>query len=154
MAPVLYLLEQLCEQFWDQLHPDGQKRIEHRANILHWIDQKLLAPLRRVPLSAQGAALAFTYADVEQARRGEQLLAAGGHADLEGRTTAELALAARATAASDFAARDQDLEAAIAAALQLQAALAPRLSDDARCLDTLIGLLDRIREQLRAPGWR
>jgi type VI secretion system protein ImpA len=72
VAPCLTLIQALCETWWPQLHPqpdaagpEGGPDYEARANVFHWINQKLQPALRRVPLTAAGREREYCLADWE-----------------------------------------------------------------------------------------
>jgi len=118
LAPCLTLLEQLCERYWDSLHPqadDGD--LEYRGNLFRWLNDKLLPLLRQVQLTHAGRERELSWSDWELAGREEH----GGH----GQGTAEFLAALYATPS-------QECELARAA-----------LAGGLRALDTLQASLDR-----------
>lgn len=76
LAPGLVLAAQLLQRFGDALHPRDAEG-EHRANVLRWINSKLLRTIKLARLTANGAAREFCWADRELAWRAEQVKSAG-----------------------------------------------------------------------------
>lgn len=81
LAPCLTLLDALLSQYWDTIHPlpDGGN-LDHRANVITWIGEKLLPALRLAPITAPtGAArMQYSWAEREQALRNAQEQLADG----------------------------------------------------------------------------
>lgn len=74
IAPCLMLIERLCAYHWEYLYPRGDGDIEHRANLFHWANEKLLPVLRLVPITNAGReARELNWSDWESAKRKEQL---------------------------------------------------------------------------------
>lgn len=72
IAPVVVLIEELLRRFGSQLHPqDADGGAPHRANVLRWMNRKLLPVLKQLPLTATGET-EFGWADRETAWRNEQ----------------------------------------------------------------------------------
>jgi type VI secretion system protein ImpA len=74
----MLLLQTLCERYWNDLHPQleqeqGQEAneprdaAEGRANILRWLDQKLIPTLRQAPMIAAEDGGNYTWTAWEQA---------------------------------------------------------------------------------------
>jgi type VI secretion system protein ImpA len=94
IAPCITLMHALCDRYWTELHPqaDGDD-LEYRANVIRWINDKMLTALRLVPITVTGRGRDYCWSDWEQAHRNEQLRAAVGSRDassIEGVTTSEL----------------------------------------------------------------
>ena len=84
IAPMLYLIEQLCQQYWPSVHPqmiDGD--IEYRTNVLRWLNDRLLPCIRMLPLN-QDQTAPLTWSAIEQAHRNEQLKHSLADHELEG----------------------------------------------------------------------
>lgn len=76
IAPGLWLLAGLLDSFWPELHPLPQDDdTSHRANLLRWVNRKLLAPLKLTALTKTNAERQHAWADLESARRTEKLQA-------------------------------------------------------------------------------
>jgi type VI secretion system ImpA family protein len=74
VAPCLMLMENLCRLYWDTLHPQAEDdAVEHRANIITWISEKLQPALRLTPLIGNDPANSCNWSDWEQACRNEQI---------------------------------------------------------------------------------
>ena len=89
LAAGVTMVAALCERYWDSAYPqlardrlaDGaaQPNLEHRANLFHWLNEKLLVPVRLVPITvAPREGRPYAWADWEHVRRAEQALAASG----------------------------------------------------------------------------
>jgi type VI secretion system protein ImpA len=105
IAPCITLIQGLCERFWDGLHPqpsDGS--YEHRANLLRWINEKLLTVVRQIALTQSGQEHEFNWTDWERVQRHEQMRSAanGKSVALEGPDLAEVARAMSATPANFY----------------------------------------------------
>lgn len=150
VAPCLALIDGLFRRFGAQLHPQDS---EHRINLLQWINQKLLPPLRRVPLTATGDEHDFVWNDWEQAQRNEQLRASLGRkadAEIEGATLAEVGAALACTPQERIVFHIECLTAGLRALDALEATLAEQMPDDAPGFGALRGLLERIEVVLQA----
>lgn len=150
LAAVLYVIQQLCDRYWDTLYPvlrnadmdnDG---LEHRANIFRWMDEKLPPALRQVPLAGMAPGPRYGYADWERARRQDQLRLDAEHRD--GATSADLAEAIGATPTAFYVALDGDLDAALVALGALTATIAPYFDGH----PPGFGKLDAALRQIRA----
>jgi len=147
MAASLHVIQQLCHHYWDDLYPAlDDAGLECRANIFHWMDEKLLPALRQVPLASVGPGPGprYGYADWERARRQEQMRLA--RKDQEDITGADLAKAIGATPTAFYVALDCDLDAALAALGELTATIAPHFDGHAPGF----GKLDAALRQIRA----
>ena len=77
VAPVLYLAAELLQRYGLTLHPQARDGdASHCANILRWINSRLLAPLKLSPITEQAnpgvLGREITWADREYAQRLEQ----------------------------------------------------------------------------------
>lgn len=151
IAPCLLLMVALCERYWDEIYPridEGDQ--EYRANIVRWINDKLLPQLRLLPITdvARGTR-EYGWADYEQARRNEQLRAMRGRppppGEIEGATLQELQAALSATATEHHHQRYRVLADALAAIETLAATLQRLWGEDAPGLNGLAGLLEQIQ---------
>lgn len=51
LAPALFIIYSLCEKFWEDVHPQIEHDdLEYRINPIVWANDKLLPPLRLVPI--------------------------------------------------------------------------------------------------------
>lgn len=142
LAPGASLLRQLCAQHWPVLYPADS---EHRANIFHWLDEKLLPALRLLPLAS--GAPGFAYADWERARRQEQLRQHGGEQVTvdEGPGLAGLAAAVAATPTAFYLDLQARLDEALASLDALAGYLDARFGEDSPGLAALSATLQQIR---------
>ena len=94
VAPCLHLIFSLCERYWESVHPvPEQGDLEFRANIISWINEKLLPALRQVPITACEREQEYAWIDWERNRRNEQIRANVSRresADLEGASLNQL----------------------------------------------------------------
>ena len=74
IAPCILLLKELCEIYWQELHPRVvDDDLEYRTNAISWANEKLLPVLRLVPLTENPKQeKQFTWSDWELASRQEQ----------------------------------------------------------------------------------
>jgi len=144
----LTLMAELCERYWDGLYPQAEDGdLEYRANIIHWINEKLLPTLRMVPVTATGRERDYSWADWEQARRNEQVRASVGgrdQAQIEGVTVSEMTAAIALTNSDAYLWLQQVLSQALDALEALSATLDRRFGHDAPSVMALGGLLEQI----------
>jgi type VI secretion system protein ImpA len=144
----LTLMAELCERHWDGLYPLAEGGdLEYRANIIHWINEKLLPTLRMVPVTATGRERDYSWADWEQARRNEQVRASVGGRDqgqIEGVTVGEMTAAIALTNSDAYLWLQQALSQALDALDALSATLDRRFGHDAPGVMALAGLLEQI----------
>lgn len=154
LAPCLALIEALFSRYGEQLHPrDG----DHRANLMLWINQKLLPPLRKVELTAAGGEREFVWNDWEQAQRNEQLRASLGkqaETEIEGATLNDVGAALACTAYARIALLRRWLGEGLLALEALEHTLAEQLGDDAPGMGMLRGLFEHIDVVLAAEARR
>lgn len=154
LAPCLGLIDGLLLQYGDTLHPrDG----EHRINLLLWIGQKLLPPLRRVAITATGTGHDFAWNDWEQAQRNEQLRASLGkqrEGEIEGATLADVGAAMACTPDARIVFLRGCLRDGLAALQALERTLDAQFGDDAPGLSAMRTLLERIEVVLVAEARR
>lgn len=147
IAPCLVLIELLCTHHWQHLYPPAEEDLEHRANVFHWANEKLLPVLRLIPLSNTGRDVReFAWADWEQAKRNEQLKSARGQVEgMQGITTLEFA-AAMAGSGSEWHLRlYHDIGDALASIEVLSHTLNELCQDEAPGLHALTTLLEQIQ---------
>lgn len=154
VAPSLRLIDALLQQYGDHLHPQDS---EHRLNLLLWIGQKLLPPLRRVMITATGSGIDFSWNDWEQAQRNEQLRASLGkqrEGELEGATLAEVGAALACTPDARLLFLRDCLRDGLTALQALEHTLDATLGDEAPGLSSMRTLLERIDVVLAADARR
>lgn len=148
VAPCMLLLAALCERYWDDLHPQMDNGdAEFRANILRSFHDKLLPALRLVPLTASERERDYCWADMEQARRNEQVQAMHGKRgaeEAEGVMPAELAAALAATATPTCAWLHDTLADALLATDMATGVFDARFGADSPGFGRLTGLLEQI----------
>lgn len=144
------LMHALCERYWDTLYPridEGDQ--EYRANILRWVNDKLLPQIRLLPLTeANRGGREYGWADFEQAKRNEQLRAMQGRhgqQEIEGATLQEFQAAMLATSTESHTVRYRHLEDALEALEGLAGTLAQLWGEEAPSLNGLAGLLEQIQ---------
>lgn len=154
LGPCLRLIDALLQQFSDSLHPQDS---EHRINLLLWIGQKLLPPLRRVSITATGSGHEYAWNDWEQAQRNEQLRASLGkqrESEIEGATLADVGAALACTPDARIVFLRDCLRDGIAALQSLERTLDAQLGDDAPGLSAMRNLLERIEVVVVAEARR
>ena len=154
VAPCLRLIDALLQQYGGHLHPQDS---EHRLNLLLWIGQKLLPPLRRVMITATGSGIDFAWNDWEQAQRNEQLRASLGkqrEGELEGATLAEVGAALACTPDARILFLRDCLGDGLTALQALERTLDATLGDEAPGLSSMRNLLERIDVVLAAEARR
>jgi type VI secretion system protein ImpA len=78
IAPCIALMQGLCSHWWSELHPRGEDGdFESRANIVRWVNEKLIPTLSLAPLVADDMRVA-TWSDWELAHHYERIKAAKG----------------------------------------------------------------------------
>ncbi len=77
LACGIWVAEQLCQHFWDDLHPQVEHEdIEYRINPLSWAAEKLLPAIRLIPImQSEEQGVGITWSDwviaSERAEKGE-----------------------------------------------------------------------------------
>ncbi len=154
LAPCLGLIDALFVQYADKLHPQDS---EHRVNLLLWIGQKLLPPLRRVMITATGSGHDYAWNDWEQAQRNEQLRASLGKQrenEIEGATLADVGAALACTPDARIVFLRDCLRDGLTALQTLEHTLDAQLGDDAPGMSSMRNLLERIEAVLVAEARR
>ncbi len=148
IAPCMILLQNLCEKFWEDLHPRIENGdLEFRTNPIVWADEKLLPALRLVPLTATDTAgNALTWNDWEMAQRYEAIRSKLGAKapPSEGATVHEFATRAAATAKEFYLGLWEELDEGLASIADLNAALDRLCGDEAPRLSEMTMLLEDI----------
>lgn len=143
LAPCLVLMEELLLRFGADLHPqDDDGGAEHRANVLRWMNRKLLAPLKQLPLTATGDA-EFGWADREVAWRNEQHKPERGDAG-EGPPLQAVSDAMARTPSEHHLALHRELRLALGALDALGQAVDGAFADERPSLAGFAGLLRQI----------
>ncbi|UXY17254.1 type VI secretion system protein TssA [Chitiniphilus purpureus] len=148
IAAGLALLEGLCRRFWDTLYPPMPRGdLDHRVNVLRWVNEKLLPAIRRIPITATGRERDYSWADWEQAHRNEQVRSAGARnaAPPEGPALAELNSAIAATPSDGYGWLYCTLGDARAALEALTVAADTLFGSEAPSLGLLDGMLEQIQ---------
>lgn len=154
LAPCLGLIDALFQQYGAKLHPQSS---EHRINLLVWVGQKLLPPLRRVAITATGTGHDYAWNDWEQAQRNEQLRASLGkqrEAEIEGAKLSDVGAALACTPNERIVFLQTCLSDGLTALQTLAATLDAQLGEDAPGLSPMHNLLDRIEVVLSAEARR
>ena len=154
LGPCLRLIDALLQQYGDHLHPQDS---EHRINLLLWIGQKLLPPLRRVTITATGSGHDYAWNDWEQAQRNEQLRASLGkqrEGEIEGATLADVGAALACTPDARIVFLHDCLRDGIAAVHALERTLDAQLGGDAPGLSAIRTLLERVEVVVVAEARR
>lgn len=154
LGPCLRLIDALLLQYGERLHPQDS---EHRINLLLWIGQKLLPPLRRVMITATGSGHEYAWNDWEQAQRNEQLRASLGkqrEGEIEGATLADVGAALACTPDARIVFLRDCLRDGIVALPSLERTLDAQFGDDAPGLSVMRNLLERIEVVVVAEARR
>ena len=157
IAGGLYLMTRLCEQYWDEIHPQSTDgTYDRRANIFSWINHKLTPILRQVPLAVDRQGQPFILADWEHARRHERLRQADPDAIVEGPSGADLSAALSAVAGDTCADMERDVADALVMLQHLSDILGPKLGEDAVSFTLFANVLEQARglleEELQRRG--
>lgn len=145
LAPSLLLIDQLCQHYWQDLHP--QQDMDYRNNILSWANSKLQPLLFTLPLSSTGRD-EISWEDLENATRNEQIRAANPRERLEGLSMNDCQHAMSATDTQYLVDQFDALDAALVMLDQLTQTLDSAMQDDAPSLQGLTQLLEQIGQFL------
>lgn len=154
VAPCLRLVSALVDTYGERLHPQDP---EHRVNLLAWIGQKLLPPLRRVVLTATGGGREYAWNDWEQAHRNEQLRASLGkqrESEIEGASLEDVGAALASTPQETIAALLAQIVAGLTALEALEGTIDAAYGPDAPGFVAMGELLERIEVVLLAESRR
>ncbi|MFO6419211.1 type VI secretion system protein TssA [Hylemonella sp. W303a] len=154
IAPCMLFIAALCDRYWNELYPridEGDE--EYRVNVLRWINEKLLPPLRLLPITDARSGRSYCWADYEQARRTEQARAkqsrpAAQAAAADGVTLQELQTALSSTPTEHHLERYRVLADALAGVDAATQTLETLWGDAAPSLNSLAGLLEQIQALL------
>lgn len=137
LTPCLTLLEQLCDRYWDCLHPlPDEGDLEFRANLFRWLNDKMPPLLRQVRLTYSGRPRELDWSDWELA--GRESPGARGHG------TAEFLAALYATPSQECELSRAALASGLLALDALQACLDRHFGAEAPGLLGLRGLIGDI----------
>lgn len=143
LPPVLVLLSELLRRFGAELHPqDGDGGAEHRANVLRWINRKLLPAIKQLPLTATGEA-EFGWADRETAWRNAQHRPSAGAAP-EGPSLEAVAEAMAQTPSEHHLAMHGHLRLALEALAELAQTIDASFEGERPSLAGLVSLLRQV----------
>lgn len=146
IAGSLYLMARLCEQYWDDIHPQSDDGTHgRRANIFTWINRKLALILRQVPLAFDRQGQPYVLADWERVRRHEQLRQTGSDDIAEGPSGADLSAALSALVGDTCADAERDLIDALAMLKHLSEMLDPRMGEEAPSLNLFAATMEQAR---------
>ncbi len=154
LAPGLGLIDALFQRYGASLHPQNS---EHRINLLLWVGQKLLPPLRRVAITATGADRDYAWNDWEQAQRNEQLRASLGkqrESEIEGATLGDVGAALACTSNERIVFLQVCLSEGLTALQALECTLDAQFGEDAPGFSAMRNLLERIEVVLFAEARR
>jgi type VI secretion system protein ImpA len=167
LAASIAIVDALCERYWDVMYPGGADGdFEHRANLFRWLNEKLVMPVRLVPLTAPVAAAAtsttasaaasdqsaegvrrYTWSDCEQLRRQQQSTQTSNsrnNDNAEGIDAADVAKALAATADDVLTGHHAALTQALAALAKLSATLDQCFDNDPPGIGALRSPLEQI----------
>jgi len=149
----LRLLQGLCERFWPTLYPlIDDTDLSFRLSPFEWLDQRLAALVRTLPLCSAAGRRAVTYADWERllsksARRAKEEEAATSGDDAPPTQDAYLALLQRAPSAellklaNELDAMHQQMEGLVKAVDGLAGQETALLLHSRRLIEGVLGLL-------------
>ncbi len=144
IAPTLVLIDGLLRQFWSDLHPqEAAGSTTHRANILHWINHKLLPAIKQQALTEPHQEAVYSWADREAAVWREHQ-PAGASSESGEATLAAISTAITQSATPHYLALQTDLRLALQAIQLLTLTVHSCFGDDKPSLSGLSGLLKQI----------
>ncbi len=149
IAPAAVIIQSLCQQYWDNLHPqmeDGD--IEFRTNPINWINEKLTLQLRLIPITdanLDGAELSWD--DWDQAQRIERIKQQQRDADIQydGPTTEAFKQRLAATPKDFFIQLCEQIEDGCTAAQLLIDWFDQQCGDDSPSLSELTHLMQAVK---------
>lgn len=164
IAPCLVLIDALMVTYWDDMYPKrAGSDTTHRANVLRWINRKLLPLVRQVPITAAGPSGDFTWADRESAQRHDPALKIPGsgltgatHGTVPESRSDLLATAMAQTPTARYQQMRTDLQDALDAIARLTQTIDACFDSEAPGMTALSGLLTQIllgvESELRRRG--
>jgi len=159
IAPCLMLMAQLCDRYWPDVYPQpDQHGLEHRANVMHWVNDKLLPTMRLAPLTLTSDGVTLSCADWELAQRNEKVRTSLGQSkeQTEGINLSEFAMAMAGTPADTHLAHHHYASSALAALAILQETCDGRFGPEGPLFNDLRSLLSQIESlisnELRKRG--
>ncbi len=148
IAPSIQLIIQLCEHYWDDVHPQiDNGDCEYRANIFSWINRKLSVAVKQIPITDRpDTDIQYGWADWEMALRNTQMLNAHPEStDLEQELSVEtVVLNINQTAIEFYQTLYDDLDLALQAIDELTGVLDEKLGSESPSLGVLAGVLEEI----------
>lgn len=159
VSSCMLLISALCERYWETLYPrieEGDQ--EYRANIIRWINEKLLPQIRLLPITESGrSAREHCWADFEQAKRNEKLRAmrrSHGPTEIEGATLQDFQAGMSATSTESHAVRYHLLSDALETIEGFTRTLDQLWGTEAPSLSSLAGLLEQIQALIAAELYK
>ena len=151
IAPSALLIEQMCDNFWDNMHPqmiDGD--MEYRTNPLSWINDKLTPVIKSLPItSAKLDGDELSWNDWERAQYFEKLkLQQQAHTKWDGANTQDFKQRLAATETDYFLNVIAQLDDALQAMAHLQTWLDQCCGNDSPSFTDFTGILNQINETL------
>lgn len=146
ISATLVLIRAMCTRYWDDIHPsaaDGD--VEHRANIISSIGEKILPSIRLAPLLGIEREHPYCWADWEQAHRNEQIKSGKAGFEPEGVSLQELQSAINGADTEGFIELRTHLLAALQAIGELGQALDPLFLEHAPSMSNMTQLLEQMR---------
>lgn len=119
----LELLLGLCREYWDNIHPQVEGGdATSRIAVFEWIDEKLVIPLKQIPLTSPQfpGAESCNWLDYEESRRHEQQPASERKEPAEGTTRTHFLASVSATSTPHWAAVSKHLTAGQEALQELE----------------------------------
>ncbi len=159
IAACITLMDSLCNRYWIDLYPrideDDQ---DYRANVVRWVNEKLLPLLRLLPITQSGKGpREYGWSDFEQAKRNEQLRAMQGRQqklEIEGVSLAEFQSSMSATATEIHTSLYRTLADALEALEMFAHSLNELWGEAAPSLNMLASLLEQIQALVAAELYK
>jgi type VI secretion system protein ImpA len=151
IAPAALLLQQLCVQYWPNMHPemvDGD--IEYRTNPINWLNDKLTPVLRLIPITnAQLDGDEYSWNDWEAAQHYEKLKNQQSlNNEYEGPSPQGFKQRLAATSADNLLSLVWNIEDAVQALSQLQDWLDDCCGNDSPNLTDMLAMIGKIDDML------
>ena len=146
IGPCMTLLREMCERYWDTLHPQIQDGdIDYRINPVLWANDKLLPVLRLVPLTMQeNGGQNYNWADWEIAQRNEKAKENNSKLNKKDLLPSHFIQAVAATSARFYQQMYHDLQNAVTAIDGFSETLDTLCGRDAPTLNQLTRLLNEM----------
>jgi type VI secretion system protein ImpA len=154
IASSIVLMTELLSRYGKELHPQEiNDSTAQRANIMRWINRKLLPTVKRVPLTATDQEKQYTWADRELAER-HQHLKPGANEDLKSVTVSEIQKAMSLTPVAHHQSQHCAIAQAIEALTYLTHAINRYFSDDCPSVSGMGGLLKQIQSTIASELYK